>query len=159
MHYRSMKLTAAACLATIAAVSAGQEAVKDSLAADLKALQGTWRGWVVEGKGERPNEGLVHLEVIVKNDTMVAQRLDRTKDTGLGEGTFKLKATENKKTIDATRTSAPGKGQLNVGIYELEGDTLKWCTGAPNKERPEGFVTKRGQFLLILKRQAAAPGK
>jgi uncharacterized protein (TIGR03067 family) len=136
--------------------SVAQESSPDSLAADMKAIQGAWRGWVVEGKGEQPNQGFVHLEVIIKNDTMTAQRLDRQKDAALGEGTFKLALADKHKTIDATRTSTPGKGQVNIGIYSLEGDTLKWCVGAPNKDRPEDFVSRRGQFLLILKRQPAS---
>ena len=42
-----------------------------------------------------------------------------------------------------------------VGIYTHEGDTLKWCV-SPQQARPQTFETKKGQFLLILKRQSGA---
>ena len=140
-------------------INAGVLHAAEPAPGDMKALQGTWRGWVVEGKGEQPNQGIIHLQVVVKDSMMIAQRLDKTKDAALGEGSFKLSLVDQKKIIDATRTSAPGKGQLNAGIYAIDGDTLKWCVGAPNKERPSDFVTRKGQFLLILKRDAGADAK
>ena len=59
------------------------------------------------------------------------------------------------RTIDATRTSMPGKGQTYAGIYELDGDSWRWCVSPRKGERPTEFVTRKGQFLLVLKRQAA----
>lgn len=76
---------------TVSLILLASIAIADEpMAADLKALQGTWRGWVVEGKGQQPDQGIVHLEVVVKDTTIIAQRLDRTKDAALGEGTFNL---------------------------------------------------------------------
>jgi uncharacterized protein (TIGR03067 family) len=124
-----------------------------ALGQDAKVLEGTWRGWVVEGKGETPDRGPVHLELVVRGDRITARRLDGKDGPGLGEGTFKLAVAGKLRTIDATRSSAPGKGRTHQGIYTLEGDTLRWCVSNPNGERPGDFVTKRGQFLLILKRQ------
>ena len=122
--------------------------------ADLQALQGTWRGWVVEGRGQRPDAGPVNLEITVKKDVIVAKRLGGVnKDDPLGEGTFRLTVAPKEKRIDATRTTAPAKGRTYAGIYEVAGDTLKWCVANPNQERPTDMVTRRGQFLLILKRQ------
>lgn len=121
---------------------------------DLQALQGTWRGWVVEGRGERPDAGPVNLEITVQKDVIVAKRLGgMRKDDPLGEGTFRLTVADKDKRIDATRTTAPAKGRTYAGIYEIAGDTLKWCVSNPNQERPTEMVTRRGQFLLILKRQ------
>ncbi len=121
-------------------------------AGDSKALEGTWRGWVVEGKGETPNQGPVQLELVIKGDRIVATQLNG-KAASLGEGTYHLSVVGQHKAIDATRTSAPGKGRTHPGIYALKGDTLKWCVANPNGDRPTEFVTRRGQFLLILKRQ------
>jgi uncharacterized protein (TIGR03067 family) len=120
---------------------------------DVKALQGTWRGYVVDGKGTAPDEGPVHLEIVVKGDTIVSRKLVDEGDSPLGEGSFKLAVSGETKTIDATRTNTPGKGQKFLGIYTIAGDTLKWCSATPNKERPKDLETKRGQYLLILKRQ------
>ncbi len=116
---------------------------------DAKTLVGTWKGYVVDGRGEKPNQGPVKLEITVKGDTITAIQ-EGSKD--LGEGTFTLKLAKSEKQIDAVRTKNPGKGQTFLGIYSLDGDTLKWCVSTPNKARPTDFITKTGQFLLILKR-------
>ncbi len=130
----------------------GLLAVGAGPADDSKALEGTWRGWVVEGKGETSDRGLVQLELVIKGDRIVAKQLNG-KEGSLGEGTYRLSVLGKQKAIDATRTSAPAKGRTHQGIYALEGDTLRWCVANPNGDRPTEFVTRRGQFLLILKRQ------
>jgi uncharacterized protein (TIGR03067 family) len=124
----------------------------DKAAADLKALEGTWRGWVVEGKGAAADKGPVHLEIVIRGDRITAKRLDDKDSPDLGEGTVRLGAGKPP-TIDATRTAKPGKGKTYPGIYQLDGDTLRWCTAQPNGERPTELLTKRGQFLMVLKRQ------
>jgi hypothetical protein len=42
--------------------------------------------------------------------------------------------------------------------YELEGDTVKFCFGAPEGERPADFTSKRGdrRALSVWKREKAA---
>ena len=40
------------------------------------------------------------------------------------------------KTIDFQMTDAVNKGRCQLGIYELDGDTLKSCFAAPAAERP-----------------------
>lgn len=128
-------------------------APQDKTDADLKALQGTWQGWVVEGKGKKIDAGFVHVELIIKKDTIVARGLGGMKEGPLGEGTFKLSLSGPFKLMDATRTSMPSKGKTYLGIYEIDGDTLKWCVANPNQDRPEELLTRRGQFLMILKRK------
>jgi uncharacterized protein (TIGR03067 family) len=119
-------------------------------AEEVKKFAGTWKGYVVDGKGENPNRGPVKLEITVKGDTITAVQDGKT---DLGEGTFTLKLLKDEKQIDAVRSKNPGKGQTFLGIYSLEGDTLKWCVTTRKKDRPTEFITKTGQFLLILKRE------
>jgi hypothetical protein len=59
--------------------------------------------------------------------------------------------------LDAAQANERGRKRAYVGIYTLEGDTLKWCV-SPQKTRPETFETKKGQFLLILKRDRKPSG-
>lgn len=134
----------------------GPSAAQDKKEADPKLAQfmGTWRGWAVEGKGGEQDAKPVHLELRLEGRRIVAmQLLENKQSKSLGEGVFQLAVAGKYQTIDATRTSTPGKGQTHLGIYELTGDTWRWCTGNPNKERPTEFVTRRGQFLVILKKQ------
>ena len=47
-------------------------------------------------------------------------------------------------------------GKTAKGIYELDGDTLKWCTASPGKgERPTGFTADAGseRLFVTLKRE------
>jgi uncharacterized protein (TIGR03067 family) len=125
-------------------------AAEPDLSDDVKKVAGTWKGYVVDGRGEKPNQGPVKLEITVKGDTITAVQ-DGSKD--LGEGTFTLKLAKSEKQMDAVRTKNPGKGQTFLGIYSLDGDTLKWCVSPRKKDRPTDFITKTGQFLLILKRE------
>ena len=70
----------------------------------------------------------------------------------MGSGTCKLDPSKPKKEIDATGIVLPGKRERTfAGIYELDGDTLKWCVDNRQKERPSEFRTGSGNFLLILK--------
>lgn len=107
-----------------------------------KTLVGTWKGRVDEG-------ATGHTLVIT------ATKITGTKDgkQDLGAGKFKVDVSTNPWHLDATRTKGPQKGQTYLGIYSIEGDTLKWCVSMPGASRPTQFATKDAQFLLILVRQ------
>ena len=121
---------------------------------DRSAIEGVWHGYVVEGTGENPDRGPVHLEISVTADMITAKDL-KTPDKSFGEGTFALDADESPKTLDATGTAGQEQGKSYRGIYAIDGDTLKWCVGNPGRPRPSEFVSKfgSGQFLMILQRQ------
>ena len=63
--------------------------------------------------------------------------------------TFTLDSTKKPKAIDVDMDGTPG-----VGIYSLEGDTLKICHSEGKDARPTEFATKEGtkNSLLVLKR-------
>jgi uncharacterized protein (TIGR03067 family) len=46
------------------------------------------------------------------------------------------------KTIDYAMTEGPTKGKTHLGIYEFDGDTVKFCFAAPGKDRPTEFTAK-----------------
>jgi uncharacterized protein (TIGR03067 family) len=121
--------------------------------AELKKLEGTWEGYAVEGKGEKPDRGPVHIRITIAGDKISAVDLGN-KEKDMGSGTFKIDPTKQLKEIDATGIVLPGKREKTYqGIYELDGDTLKWCVDNRQKERPTEFRTVSGNFLLILKRK------
>jgi len=120
---------------------------------DLKKLDGKWSGWVVEGRGDSPNQRRWRVELTIDGDKITAIE-DGKKD--LGEGTFTLKHTREGKQMDATRTKGNGSrvGSTNLGIYSLEGNTLRWCVGnPPGKVRPTELRSKTGQFLMVLTKE------
>lgn len=127
----------------LAAQEAGQAA--------REKLVGVWNGYVVEGKGENPNKGPVKLELTISKDLIRAKQFKGGKDFDLGEGTYEILLSKSPNHLDGNKKLGNGnRKQTWVGIYRLDGDTLKWCVG--RKERPLEFETKRGVFLLILKR-------
>jgi len=117
-------------------------------------LDGVWVGYVVEGRGENPNGGPVHLELTIKGDQIKARDMSG-KQLPMTDGTYKV-APGNPPQMDGTNTRPNGRTQTYLGIYSVEGDTLKWCVANPNKDRPTAFEIPRtggGQFLLILRKQ------
>ena len=74
-------------------------------------------------------------------------------------GSFKLDPTKKPKTIDYTFTGGPTKGQVQLGIYELDGERVKFCFAAPGKDRPTEFTTKEGsaRTLSVWKREQKSP--
>jgi uncharacterized protein (TIGR03067 family) len=114
-------------------------------------LDGVWRGFVVEGKGEQADRGSVHLELTIKGNRIRAQRLDG-EGGSLGQGAYRIKP--GKPTVmDGIASRSQGKGRTYLGICEIDTDTIQWCVATPGNKRPKEFETKGQQFLLILKRQ------
>lgn len=120
-------------------------------------LAGTWRGWVVDGRGENPNSGHMQMELRVEGNRMVGREVGTSRaPEGLGDGTFVVSGTGNTGTLDATQTSGQHSGREYPGIFELEGDTLKWCVNNRNGSRPTSFESNRGNYFMILRRQGRA---
>jgi uncharacterized protein (TIGR03067 family) len=117
-----------------------------------ESLVGTWTGFAVEGKGEKPNQGPVKLELIITKDLIKAKQVKGKDILDLGEGSFALDLGKAPNLLDASKnTGNPNRKENWVGIYKLDGDTLQWCVA--RKERPKDFATGQGAFLIILKRQ------
>ncbi len=129
-----------------------QEAKPEDAAA-RKQLVGLWKGFAVEGKGERPDRGPVKLEVTISETAIKGLELMGEGIINHGEGTHTFNLKESPRWLDATKTNECGRKEEYLGIYSLEGDTLKWCVSR-GKQRPTQFETVKGSFLVILKRQS-----
>jgi uncharacterized protein (TIGR03067 family) len=116
-------------------------------------LVGVWAGYAVEGKGEKPDQGPVRLELTIFKDLIKARQFKGDKVFDLGEGTFEITLDKSPNYLDGDKKiDNPKRKEIWLGIYQLDGDTLKWCVG--KKTRPTAFETKQGAFLLILKRKS-----
>ncbi|MCY2954419.1 MAG: TIGR03067 domain-containing protein [Planctomycetota bacterium] len=123
-----------------------------SEAAERSKLVGVWKGFTVEGKGENPDRGPVKLEITITEKTMHGIQIQDDKRIDHGEGQFTLDLSADPFQLDAAQSLQGGRKRAYIGIYQLDGDVLKWCV-SPQKVRPTTFETKKGQFLLILKRE------
>ena len=126
----------------------------ESLPADPPPkLLGTWVGYVVDGAGENPDRGPLHLQVTITADKISAINL-QDGNKNMGEGTYQLKPAKQATEIDATGVVLPGKrSRTYLGICDVQGNTLKWCVDNQQKDRPTEYRTTKGQYLLVLKRQ------
>jgi len=67
------------------------------------------------------------------------------------KGTFKFDAKAKPATIDLTIVEGRGKGKTQLGIYELEGETLRICMGDEgSKDRPTKFGSAKDAPELVL---------
>jgi uncharacterized protein (TIGR03067 family) len=83
-------------------------------------------------------------------------------DKKLATGKFKIEATQNPKTIDIMDesgvTNAKTKlGIFELGIFELDGDTYKYCLAPAGKPRPRAFSTKPGSGHALGVNKRARP--
>jgi uncharacterized protein (TIGR03067 family) len=67
-------------------------------------------------------------------------------------GAFKIDPSKKPKVMDLMPEDGQYKGKTLLGIYELDGDTLKICFAEPGKDRPTEFSSKNGCVLAIHKR-------
>lgn len=127
-------------LLNVAVVRAGD-------AEDLAAMKGTWSIVSAERDGKDVTDGTVTMTF-----DGVAKVAVKRGDKQIFDGTAKLDAAKSPKTIDVTQESdGELKGKTIPGIYELDGDTLKVCSG---KERPTDFTAAAGsgRFLRVYRR-------
>lgn len=111
---------------------------------DRKAILGVWSGGM---PGDPP--GSIELTI---TPSKVSGRNART-GKSLGVGTYEINPSA--KTIDAQGIEAPVRGRSYVGLYSIEGNTLKWVANSRGKKRPVDLVHRpdRDQWLMVLKRQ------
>lgn len=66
---------------------------------------------------------------------------------------FKLDSAKSPGTIDATATDEAHRGEVALGIYELDGDDLKLClSNGRTATRPTAFKGEGEYILFKLKR-------
>ncbi len=140
-------------IATVGLLAALGFASPNEAKQQAEKLQGVWGAisYVQDGQGEgekvAPQESPVRW--VFKGDkvTFLADVED-----GSPKGTFKLDPTKTPQAIDMLFPAAPGekKGQAMLGIFELDGDTIKICYGPDGTERPAEFKSEAGSKLILV---------
>ena len=126
-------------------------AAATSSGADKKDLVGTWEGAVVDGDGANPGQRRMNITL-----NIAADKITSSGAGNIGEGTYRVSGgSGNLKHIDATGTAGQYAGKQYEGIFSIEGNTLKWCSGNPGKGRPNALRTNTGAgyFLMVLTRK------
>jgi uncharacterized protein (TIGR03067 family) len=124
--------------------------------AEMALLEGEWA--MVSGEAD----GAAMPEATVKTGKRVAK--DGETSIHLGgrpyfRAKFHIDPSRKPKTIDYDMIEGPTKGKTHLGIYDLDGDTLRFCFAAPGKDRPAEFSAKEGSrnTLSVWKRTKPTP--
>jgi len=137
-----------AAVAMPTALAGDSEAIKK----DRAQLQGEWS--MVSGSAD----GSAMPDAMRETAKRVCKGDETTVTVGeqlFMKAKFTIDPSRKPKTIDYQMIDGPTKGQRQLGIYELTGDTVKFCFGSPGSERPPDFTSKPGdgRTLSVWKRK------
>jgi uncharacterized protein (TIGR03067 family) len=130
----------------LAAAQGTDKAVQE----DLKKLEGTWTYVSVDLAGKKfPDDDIRTGVLTIKGNTYKTELFGQVTD----EGTFTIDPSKKPKTWDKVSTKV--KDAKIAGVYEVDGDTLKYCEGLAGAERPAGITSKKGSLesASVLKRK------
>jgi len=141
------------CLA-FTIIAANLHAQTDAAKADLAKLQGEW----VMVSGSR--DGQMLATNVVANSRRIARGNEMTVTINgqmLMQATFTINPSKTPKAIDYDMKHGPHMGQTELGIYEIDGDTIKFCFAIPDQPRPTNFTTTMGDKLTASTWKKATP--
>jgi uncharacterized protein (TIGR03067 family) len=109
-------------------------------------LEGTWRLVSGEIDGRKVPQGdIKHVSMVIRGDRATVAEGEQT-----SEAEIRVNTAAKPKQIDTKYLSGPEKGFTALGIYELDGDTLRIChTSKAKTERPEMFETAENSWLVL----------
>jgi uncharacterized protein (TIGR03067 family) len=145
---------AALCCAVGFAASGGCGTPADDkadLEKEVRKFKGAWTFESSETGGkELPTGELKELVLTFEGDKHTVKKGDDV----IQVGTQKLDPSRSPKWIDVTMAEGPHKGTVMLGIYEIDGDTLKVCFDPEGKKRPTEFKSAAGSndFFSVHKR-------
>jgi uncharacterized protein (TIGR03067 family) len=129
----------------------GAEPPGEAVKKELAALEGEWTMTSGERDGQAiPTEYLKSGKRVFKDGEVTVT----FGDTLLMTAKVSVDPGKTPKTIDYDVTDGFFKGKKQLGIYDINGDTVKFCFANPAKERPTDFTTKEGsgRTLSVWKR-------
>jgi uncharacterized protein (TIGR03067 family) len=148
-----MRIARVTLLCTLGLLAPGGTGVRADDKADaekeLKKFQGTWTFESVEAGGKKlPTDALKGSTVTFEGDKYTVKNGDAV----LQAATLKLDPSKSPKAFDVTVAEGPNKGTI-LGIYEIDGDTLKVCFDPEGKKRPTEFKTAAGSQTTLVVHQ------
>lgn len=141
---------AALCVTGLAALGVLADD-KAELKKEMKKFHGDWTiESSIMGGVENPRDQLKGLIVTFEDDKHTLKMGDQV----LQVGTQKIDPSKSPKTIDVTMIEGPNKGQVMVGIYKFDGETLTVSFDPFGKKRPTEFKSPAGSenFVNVHKR-------
>ena len=135
-----------AVLFVVACAVVGADNSPEAVKKEMAQLEGEWS--MVSGE----IDGQPMPENFLKGSKRVAKAGETTVTIGgrqFMQAKFTVDPAKKPKALDYNLTDGPNKGKILLGIYELDGDTVKFCFGGPGKDRPTEFTTKEGSMRTL----------
>jgi uncharacterized protein (TIGR03067 family) len=110
---------------------------------DIDRLQGSWAVATLEVDGQ---------SIAAPGGASIVIEGNRFISTGMGAeyaGTVELDPAVSPAHIDMKFDSGPEKGNVNLGIYELSGDSWKLCLATRGTVRPKKFASPAGSGIAV----------
>jgi uncharacterized protein (TIGR03067 family) len=149
-----------ACILTLtigSLVAADGLADDDPSKVDFGKLDGTWLTVSLVNDGRTlvddktpPKPGPVTKLVYDGNKWTV-----KVGDRAVAGGVFRVDATKTPKEIDVLDESGTKNEKAKLGIYEIDGETYKYCLAPAGKPCPKDFTSRvgSGDSLGVMKRE------
>ncbi len=113
---------------------------------ELKKFRGVWTFESVEAGGKKaPAADFKGMTVTFEGDRYAVRKGDEV----IQAGRQKLDPSRSPKAIDVTVSEGLNKGAVMLGIYEIDGDTLKVCFDEGGKKRPTEFKSAPGSQTFV----------
>ncbi len=113
---------------------------------ELKKFHGVWTFESIEAGGKKPPaDTLKGLTVTFAGDKYTVKKGDEV----IQVGRQKLDPSKSPKAIDVMVIEGLNKGAVMLGIYEIDGDTLKVCFDEEGKKRPTEFKSAPGSQTFV----------
>jgi uncharacterized protein (TIGR03067 family) len=123
-------------VALLGTTSAGEKSDRDK-------LQGTWEFVSMELDGKKQDQkGTITFD----GDQFTV----KIGDTVVQSGTQTLDTSKKPHAVDAKILEGEGKGMTQLGIYEIDGDTMKACFDVMGKKRPTEFKSAGGSGTMLV---------
>jgi uncharacterized protein (TIGR03067 family) len=147
----AVALALAVCLLAPLAAASTTKPSGGGAPGDVAAVRGSWTctSAVVDGK-PLPEKTTRKLKL-----TLTADRYKTdTGDEVLFDSNYRLDPGHKPGRIEMVGTEGDAAGKPALGIYSLEGDTLRICYTMPGGKRPERFESATGSaaYLIVWKR-------
>ena len=120
---------------------------------DKTSLQGTWYTASVESHGRKvPAERIAAKDVrlVIESDRWTLKEAHGDADK---QFTVVLDPAATPRAMDFAYKSGEHKGKTSLGIYELNGSTLRICVAEPGDPRPTKFDGAGAYTLEVFKRE------
>jgi uncharacterized protein (TIGR03067 family) len=138
-------LLAFAALSLLFAADAKDDAAKK----EKEKLHGAWKVTSIEERGQTKDDNENH-QLVFAGDELTVKRGDET----FIKGKFKIDSSKKPMEIDFEISEAVKdnlKDKTGLGIYSLQGDTLKLCFNEPGaSERPKEFAAQADTKTVLL---------